>query len=265
MAAAEPFAVYLGYDDREAACTDVAAHSIARRTSAQLNIYQLNHWKLREQGIFNRPWLTGGMGGSNQIIDVLDGKTFSTQFSHTRFLVPHLMNYQGWALFLDADMVCLSDVKDLFALCDDKYAVMCVKHNYPPRKDTIKMDGRAQRFYRRKNWSSFVLWNCGHPANKIVTPEYVNFKHGADLHAFAWLPDTLIGDLPPVYNYISGISPRPTAPSMPAFIHFSDGGPWFRECQDVPYAGTWVEEWEDWQRKGDGNKYTEIPTTRVEI
>lgn len=197
---------------------------------------------------------------------MLDGKTFSTEFSHTRFLVPHLQQYKGWALFMDADMVFLSDIKKLFALCDDKYAVMCVKHVYPKLKDSTKMDGRAQRHYFRKNWSSFVLWNCAHPANQKITPDLVNFKQGRDLHAFYWLEDELIGSLPPTYNYISAISPKlpPERGGRPDVMHYTDGGPWFDNCQDVAYAKLWVDEYEDWQRYGEGNKYSEIATTRYE-
>lgn len=168
---------------------------------------------------------------------------------------------------MDADMIFLSDIKKLFELRDDKYAVMCVKHAYPITKDKIKMDGRAQRFYNRKNWSSFVLWNCGHPANEDITPEKVNFLPGADLHAFCWLQDYQIGALPITYNYITGISPNlpPDRKGIPDVIHYTDGGPWFDECRDVTYAELWVEEFERWQRDGEGNKYCEIPSTRYEI
>lgn len=198
---------------------------------------------------------------------MLDGKTFSTEFSHTRFLVPHLMGYKGWALFMDSDMLFLSDVKKLFALCDDRYAMMCVKHTYPMRADSVKMDGRAQRSYNRKNWSSFVLWNCAHPANREITPEKVNFLSGKDLHAFCWLEDAQIGAIPYSYNYISGISPKlpPERGGRPDVLHFTDGGPWFDNCKDVPYAEFWVEEFENWQRHGEGNKYSsDVATTRFE-
>lgn len=208
-------------------------------------------------------------GTSGETIDLIDSKPFSTEFSHTRFLIPRLMNYKGWALFMDADMIFLSDIKELFALCDDKYAVMCVKHNHTPDNGKPKMDGRINPRYARKNWSSFVLWNCSHPTNRILTAEKVNFLSGADLHSFAWLTDSQIGSLPHTYNYISGVSPKLLAAqergNMPHVIHYTEGGPWFDECQDVPYAQTWVEEYEDWQRNGETkNKITEIESTRYE-
>ncbi len=203
------------------------------------------------------------MGKERETYDMIDGKKFSTEFSHTRFLVPDLMNYQGWALFMDADMIFMSDIAKLFALCDDKYAVMCVKHSHIPSA-TEKMDGREQTRYHRKNWSSFVLWNCGHPANQKLTKEIVNFMPGYNLHAFSWLHDNLIGALPYTYNYIAGVSPKlpPERGGMPDVIHYTDGGPWFPNCQDVPYAGKWIEEYESFQENGGG--ICNVPSTAYE-
>jgi hypothetical protein len=260
----EPLSIYIGWDSREPVASHVAAHSIIKRTEAQLKIRYLKHRELRKAGHFKRHW--GIDANTGNFVDYVDGRPFSTEFSHTRFLVPFLNCYQGWALFMDADMVFQCDVKDLFALCDDKYAVMVVKHNHKP-KNGIKMDGRVNDQYHRKNWSSFVLFNCSHPANRMLTKERVSFLSGADLHSFNWLTDNQIGVLPHSYNYIAGTSP--VLPSerknIPHVIHYTDGGPWFDECQDVPYALTWVEEYEDWQRNGDTkNKICEIESTRYE-
>lgn len=254
MADHQPLHIFIGWDGREAVASYVAAHSIRKRTKATLSIEYLKHRELRKAGNFARPWLVDGASG--EFMDLIDSRKFSTEFSHTRFLVPTLMKYQGWALFMDADMLVLSDVDDLFALCDDKYAVMCVKHNHKPI-ESHKMDGREQLQYYRKNWSSFVLWNCGHSANKELTKERVNFMPGRDLHAFSWLDDSLIGTLPYTYNYISSVSPPlPTNSAgfpagKPKVIHYTEGGPWFEECKEVPYGGLWLEEYEDWQSNGE--------------
>lgn len=253
--------IFIGWDAREAVTADVCAHSITKRTEAQVNIQYLKHRELRKKEVFTRPWLTEGPTGN--WIDLIDGRPFSTEFSHTRFLVPHLMNYKGWALFMDSDMIFLSNIKKLFALCNNDYAVMCVKHRHKPKDGTVKMDGRQQLSYHRKNWSSFVLFNCGHPANRHLTPEKVNYMKGSDLHAFTWLKDYEIGELPVTYNYISGVSPRlPADHGMPDVLHFTEGGPWFDECQDVPYAGTWTDEYEDFQKYG--GTYTNVRTTKFD-
>lgn len=254
--------IYIGWDAREAVTADVLSHSITRRTKSQLNIQYLKHRELRQKGIFTRPWLIESDTGNWR--DLLDNKQFSTEFSHTRFLVPSLMNYKGWALFMDSDMVFLSDIQKLFDLCDDKYAVMCVKHIHKVAGNTKKMDGRDQLPYSKKNWSSFVLFNCGHPSNRKLTPEKVNFMKGSELHAFTWLEEHEIGSLPMTYNFISGVSPKMPNNSggMPDVLHYTEGGPWFAECPDIPYGGIWTQEYEQWQKDGGG--VCDIPTMKYD-
>lgn len=264
MGTIEPLHIWIGFDGREAVASDVLAHSIRKRTSSELSINFLKHRELRRAGKFARPWVIDGVSGN--FIDMIDGKGFSTEFSHTRFLVPSLMYHKGWALFLDSDMVCLTDIKKLFSLCDDRFAVMCVKHEHKPSGNGKKMDGREQQRYFRKNWSSLVLWNCGHPANEFLTEEKVSMMKGSSLHAFSWLTDDLIGSLPFSYNFISGVSPKLPIErgGRPDVVHYTDGGPWFDECKDVPYSHWWLEEYEAWQKEGSGNKITNIPSKRFE-
>lgn len=242
--------IFIGFDSREAIAADVCSHSIKKRTSAKLSIKYVKHRELRKGGLFCRPTLLESTTGD--FVDLIDNKKSSTEFSHTRFLVPELMEFNGWALFLDSDMLFMSDIAKLFDLCDDKYAVMCVKHRHQPKEGDRKMDGRDQLRYHRKNWSSFVLWNCSHPANAVMTKEKVNFMSGAELHAFAWLSDDLIGELPPTYNYIANVSPKLNINrgGIPDVIHYTEGGPWFPECREVPFAGCWIEEFEDFMRHG---------------
>lgn len=238
---ASDFKVFIGHDDREAIASHVCEHSIRKRTKSAVSIKQLDHRELRERGLFKRPWsITAASGG---YVDQLDEKPFSTQFSHTRFLIPALMSYKGWALFMDSDMIFLNDISKLFALADDKYAVMCVKHNHVPLAGATKMDKREQLRYHRKNWSSFVLWNCGHPSNAGITPEAVNFMSGSELHSFSWLKEKEIGSLPFSYNYIVGVSPNCANPDV---VHYTEGGPWFKECTAVPLAQLWEDEHEDY-------------------
>lgn len=242
----DPLNIYIGFDSREAIASEVCASSIVRHTRHPVKITFLKHRVLRKAGLFQRPWLVNGETG--EWSDLLDGKPFSTEFSHTRFLVPQITGFKGWSLFMDADMIFRNDISKLFACRNDKYAIMCVKHNHEPQADRSKMDGRVQQKYFRKNWSSFVLWNSGHVANMLLTKEKVNYMKGRDLHAFAWLEDKDIGALSFNYNYISGISP--VLPDKPYVIHYTEGGPWFPECKDVAYADLWDEERQFWEDDG---------------
>ena len=227
--------VFIGWDDREKTAYEVCKYSIEKHTRCGVKIIPLYHKELRKQGYFKRPWLTQAHDGNR--IDLVDGKPFSTEFSHTRFLVPELMNYKGWALFVDCDMLFRCSVKEIFALADDRYAVMCVKHRQNV-KNTHKMDGSVQEKYHRKNWSSFMLINCGHPSNKSLTKEIVNAADGGWLHSFSWLQDHEIGELPNEFNWIDGTSPGNVHPKV---IHYSEGGPWFSDHQDCAFADVWNE------------------------
>lgn len=228
-----PLDIYIGWDTRETLAYEVARFSMERRSSVPLNVHSLKRSALAHRGIYTRAWKEV----KGQWIDQRDKKPFSTEFAFTRFLVPKLNDYKGWALFYEPDMLCLADVKELFDLADDKYAVMCVHHSHLP-VEQIKMDGRLQQIYRRKNWSSLVLWNCGHPSNRDLTSEVVSTQDGGWLHAFEWLKDEEIGSLPEEWNWLEGWS-RPKAQKI---IHYTRGGPWFANYQDVEHADLWRQE-----------------------
>lgn len=251
--------VFIGYDDREQAAYHVAANTITRHSRDQVDIKALKHRELRKQGIFRRPWLIESDTGLYR--DLIDNKPFATQFSHTRFLVPYLADFKGWALFMDCDMIFTCDIRELFALKDDKYACMVVKHNHRP-KDGNKMDDQPQTQYYRKNWSSFVLWNCGHPKNKFLSPARVNALTGTELHTFSWLDDFDIGHLGFEWNWIENCSP--VVKPIPKVIHYTEGGPWFDDYQDVLYGDLWIQEYERWQRN-NSNKVTSVLSVKYDL
>lgn len=227
------FRVYIGFDQREKLAYDVCRYSILHNTHEDIEIIPLVHKELRRQGWFKRPWMVNAYDGN--WVDLIDGKGFSTEFSHTRFLVPALNGYKGMALFMDCDMVWDTNIKELIALADNKYAVQCVKHNHRPPEGK-KMDGCEQARYPRKNWSSFMIFNCNHPANRFLTPEYVSTQPGGEMHAFSWLEDYQIGALPVEYNWIEGVSP---AVEKPKVVHYTEGGPWWRAYNEVAYSDMW--------------------------
>lgn len=233
--------IYIGWDSSERAAYNVCKYSIERRTTSPINILPLKHTELRRKGLFSRAWLTESTTGIRK--DLVDNKPFSTEFSHTRFLVPHLNNYKGWALFMDCDMLFTSDIKELINRIDDKYAIMCVKHRQKVAEGSEKMEGQVQLNYFRKNWSSFVLWNCSHPLNKQVNLQMINSMPGSYLHAFEWVPENLIGHIGYEYNWIENSSP---VMHLPKVIHYTEGGPWFDDvaCHEVVYGDMWLKEYE---------------------
>lgn len=245
--------VFIGWDGREAVAYEVLAHSIRRQTKAPVEIVPMKHRELRKQGAFRRPWHIDAETGI--FMDAIDNRPFSTEFSHTRFLVPYLMGYKGWALFLDSDMLFLSDVAELWEKRDSKYACQVVKHQYKPVNE-VKMDGMPQSRYYKKNWSSFVLWNCGHPKNSALTPEKVSFEPGSWLHGFNWLDEADIGHLGFGYNWIEGASP---ANSRPKVVHYTEGGPWFDNYREVMFGTEWEAEYNRWHRDASWAAPSTVP------
>ncbi len=226
-----PLRIFIGWDSREDLAYQVCRSSLERHASAPLAITALRQPQLRRQGLYARA------------ADPLA----STEFTYTRFLVPALAGYQGWALFCDCDFLWNADVAGLFALADPDKAVMCVQHDHRPA-ETTKMQGAVQTVYPRKNWSSLMLLNCGHPATRRLTPAVVNAESGAFLHRFQWAADAEIGALPLGWNWLEGWN-EPPADGVPEVVHYTRGGPWFPEWQDVGYAGLWLAEC---QRLRDG-------------
>ena len=215
--------VFVGWDSREDIAYQVCKHSILSK-QPNVEVIPLKQNELRKQGLYWR--------------DV--DKLASTEFTFTRFLIPELAHYQGWALFMDCDMILTTDIKELFDQADDKYAVMCVQHDYTPREG-IKMDGQQQTVYPRKNWSSVMLINCSHPSNQILHKELVNDPDisGAYLHRFSWLKDEEIGELDHTWNYLVGVYDDIEVPKL---IHYTEGGPWFENYRDCEFHELWKAE-----------------------
>jgi len=221
----EPLKVYVGWDSREDIAFQACKASILKHASVPVDIVPLKQHVLRREGIYTRE------------VDQLA----STEFTFTRFLVPSMKGWNGWALFIDCDFIFLDDIAKLFAQADDKYAVMCAHHDYTP-KEGVKMDGQQQTQYPRKNWSSAVLFNAGHPSNRHLTRDCVNdeSKTGAWFHRFSWLPDEEVGEFSHEWNWLVGWYKEPEDGS-PKALHYTEGGPWFEEYQDCEYANEYYK------------------------
>lgn len=224
--------VWVGWDAREQRAYRVACASLAERSSTPLAINELNARDLYHRRLLWRPVEQDG----GRMRDHLSDAPQSTEFANARFLVPYLQR-TGWALFVDCDVVALGDVADLFALADPRYAVMCVHHNYTP-KAAEKMGGAEQTSYRRKNWSSVMLWNCDHPAHYRISLAQLNQWPGELLHRFAWLRENEIGALPAEWNWLVGEQEKPKEPKL---AHFTLGGPWIDGWTGADHDDIWLE------------------------
>lgn len=214
--------VFIGYDSKVKIAYHVLSESILKHSSEPVTITPIYLDNLKN--IYKRKQ------------DLLA----STEFSFSRFLVPYLMNYKGWAIFMDSDMVMISDIAELWKLKDEKYAVQVCKHKYKPNS-TKKFLGNNQTIYAKKNWSSLMLMNCNQC--KTLTTDYVNTATGLELHQFKWLKDeSLIGEIPLEWNWLVGEYPYNDNVKN---IHFTEGGPYFKEYENVEYSDKWFNIYSD--------------------
>lgn len=211
--------IFIGYDSRESQVYHVLTQSILDRTSVPVAVTPLHTQMLRG--------FDGQQDGTNRFI-------------YSRFLVPELMNYQGWALYMDSDMLVRDDLALLWDRIDESKAAMVVKHDYKtthPKKFIGTPLECGNDAYPRKNWSSLILWNCGHPINKMLTRDFVATAGGKVLHRFAWMDDELIGEIPPAWNHLVGEQNYRNDASN---VHFTLGAPAFFHYRDCDYSGEYM-------------------------
>lgn len=226
---------FIGWTGEGALAHEVCKNSLAAKSSAYLHIHPLQDWALRGQGYYARPYYVQPDG---QRIDGVDKRPFSTDFSFTRFLVPALSAYADeWVLYCDSDMLWLDDVAKLLDhIQDSPCAVHVVQHPPYQASTTSKMNGQVQTQYKRKNWSSLVLFHARR-CMQYLPHTKANQLTGTELHGFSWLPDEMIGNLPARWNWLLG--EQPVIPD-PAVVHFTLGTPDMRDAfHDNCFSPLW--------------------------
>lgn len=155
-----------------------------------------------------------------------------TPFTFSRFLVPYLCGFEGPALFLDVDELVLGDVAELFAMADEQYAVQVVKHTTAALEPGTKL---------KFEWASVMLFNCGHPDNAKMTPDFI--ETAQNLHTISWTD--AVGDLPAEWNHLVGYD----TPKAAKLVHYTQGTPAYPEAR-LEY----VKEWDAVARKAYSSK-----------
>jgi lipopolysaccharide biosynthesis glycosyltransferase len=215
----------IGWDATEISAYNVAQYSLLRHSSIDLPTQPIMDEPLRARGLYWRE----------------PDPLASTTFAYTRFLTPALSGDCDLAIYFDCDFLWLRDISELINTIDRDKAVSVVKHNYTP-PETTKMGGRVQSVYPRKNWSSLMVFNLNHPKVRALTPDVVNTATPQYLHRFGWVDDDDIGSIPFEWNWLEGWYSESKTGTTPAAVHYTRGGPWFPECQDVEYADIWRAE-----------------------
>lgn len=213
--------LFVGHDEREAVAFDVFVHSVLTRSSKPVSVCPLSLNTLA--GVYNERHTDG-----------------SNAFIYSRFLVPYLCDFAGYAIFADGDMLCLDDIAELWDMRDPNKAVQVCQHNYSS-KELVKYLGAKNENYPRKNWSSVIIWNCNHPAHRILTPEFVAKQPGSFLHRFSWLLDEEIGHLPLTWNWLANEYPPATFVKL-SLVHYTLGTPCFDGYHNRDYSKEWYRE-----------------------
>lgn len=188
--------IFIGYDHRQPVSYTVLQHSIFTHSSKPVSITPLvlNQLPIKRQGL--------------------------TPFTYSRFLVPYLCGYKGWALFLDIDMLVRGDITELFDYRQDKYAVMVCKN------------------HERFEWASLMLFNC--ERCQILTPQYIDDEKNNGLHVIQWVNPEEIGSLPLEWNHLVGYSnPRADA----KLVHYTQGIPAHPEISGCERGREYSENW----------------------
>jgi len=237
--------IYIGYDPRDNNAYAVLKHSIRKNTKNPENVKIIPIWEpmLRHLSLY---WRTYHVDEKGQYWDDKDGKPFSTMFSFARFGIPLLEDFgDEVVLFMDADMMVRTDIKELFDLWDDKYSVMCVKHDQKP-EEAIKMDNKMQQPYDRKNWSSVMLMK---PSKCPINSYKLNNWSGSELHQMLWVPSEEIGELPGGWNFLAGHDDPEGAD--PQNVHHTLGTPDMLGLNAVETP--WDQEWWSNLEEAGGN------------
>jgi lipopolysaccharide biosynthesis glycosyltransferase len=230
-ATAGRYRIFVGFSPEEMRACVVAERSLQFHCRQPLDIRRISRLSLWHA--YQRPMTYLPTG---QRYDVISQAPMSTDHAIARFFVPWLCDYRGWALFVDGDILCRRSITELFAHADERYAVLCVQHPPLDAGDGAKKDGEIQTAYPYKNWSSVLLFNCGHPANRELTLDRLNTVPGRDLHAFDWLTPAEIGALPAEWNYLVGVTPQQ---ADPAIVHYTLGLPTLPGHEHDPFAAEW--------------------------
>lgn len=224
--------VFIGYDEREEAAAIVSLSSLRESTrGARMDAEYINAEKLSAQGLLSR--VSDHRGG--QDYDLVSNAPKSTRFAVSRFLTPILCQ-NGYALFVDADTVFLEDPRVLLNEVERGKPVYVVKHDYQP-SSAYKMVNQKNAGYSRKNWSSVMLFDCDHIANRRLSLRDVNERRGIELHQFYWLHDDEIGSLNPRWNWLVGEEKKPESVGI---AHFTLGGPWLDGWKGAEHDDIWL-------------------------
>lgn len=219
--------VFIGFDQRQTVGYTVAAQSLMMSSTKPLAIHPLILETLKPYG-FERRGLT--------------------PFTFSRFLVPWLMGFEGWAVFMDSDIMATRDIAALVEWCREDQNRRAAEP--APGGDYIVpavyvRDVEGFEFER----AALMVFDCGHSALRCLTPKNVGSE--VDLPAPHCITTPLDDDerldwgivdpahmaaFPPEWGVLVGYE---EIPEGIAAVHFTQGLPCHEETVMMPLANDW--------------------------
>lgn len=161
-----------------------------------------------------------------------------TEFSNYRFLIPQLCGFEGRAIWLDSDMLCLSDIGELFDTQMNGFDLLAKENAYAKRSNT--------------DWGlSVSLFDCS--SAKFDLSKYFDeidkkLYSYADLHQmtpkFLSLHPFKVGPLDPKWNDFDFLDKKTK------LIHYTNlfTQPWKYRCH--PYGDIWFKYFQEARDSG---------------
>lgn len=217
--------IFVGADRSQLLAVKVLEYSIKRRTDMAIVVRSMHDLGLPDPK------------------DVRQGKR--TGFSFTRFAIPKLAQYRGRALYLDADMLVLRDIRELYQIPFDGVKV----HVQEELPEHARKHDKAAAPKQRVKQCSVMLLDCGAldwDAEKIIAGLDGKYSYEELMQQLCILEPNEIGyGVPFAWNSLETYEPGTTG-----LIHYTDmptqpwvfaGNPngylWLNEVRDMLATG----------------------------
>jgi hypothetical protein len=218
--------IYVGADRSQLLAVKVLEYSIARRTDLKISVRSMHDLNLPDPK------------------DIRQGKR--TGFSFTRFAIPALAGYRGRALYLDADMLVLRDLRELFELPFGAARVLIQEELQGQVQHKAKRGAPNKRIKQ----CSVMLLDCSAlnwDAAEIIAGLDGRYSYEELMHDLCILaPNEIAYPIPFAWNSLEFYEPRVTG-----LIHYTDmttqpwvysananGWLWINEVRDMLADGS---------------------------
>lgn len=164
-----------------------------------------------------------------------------TNFGFVRFFVPELNNYQGKAIYLDADQLVFADINELAELLDDEHSIALV--NQPQGTFGAKPVGQHNQTsvmvmdcVQLNDWNPDTMFQHVVPNRAELAPGQIHYR---DFMMLSWFDQNKIQPIDPRWNHFNIVEPDSK------LTHFSyvRSQPWKNPAHPLTlFWGQWLKE-----------------------